>query len=332
MSEITLTLSGMTASEPTQTIMSTQATEPTFSQKEVLTATALALAQAEQLTPSESQQVEAFVAQIDLRDSLSLLRYGESAQRKLTGFTDGALKSVLGRDLSEISDLLQNMVQQIQNLTTVTVPNRLFGAFRPGGQQNSLRAQYTEVSKALDRNRRELDGWRLKLLVDIKTLDTLYNQLVDYHKELAMYIQAGQQKLVQAQTDELTQLQQRVDLTGDQTDILALNDFGAKCDTFSGRLHDLAQTKMISLQTATQIQLVQNVNRRVVLQIQSSISNAVAAWQQGVAIALTAERSQQALSLHNRELISTLNNALATQRESDQLKSAAVSGELLQTS
>ena len=55
-------------------------------------------------------------------------------------------------------------------------------------------------------------------------------------------------------------------------------DLDSMCNRFEKKLHDLELTRMISIQTAPQIRLVQNNDTLMVEKIQSTIVNTVPLW------------------------------------------------------
>ena len=62
------------------------------------------------LTEEEKKQVDAFVEQIQLEDSTSILQYGAGTQKKMSDFSEGTLEKVRSKDLGEIGDLLNGVV------------------------------------------------------------------------------------------------------------------------------------------------------------------------------------------------------------------------------
>ena len=58
--------------------------------------------------------------------------------------------------------------------------------------------------------------------------------------------------------EELPKLQEKARNSGNPQDAQELNDFVALCNRFEKKIHDLELTKMISLQMAPQIRLIQN--------------------------------------------------------------------------
>ena len=260
----------------------------------VVNEVSVALKQFEALPLEDRQQVESFAKQINLHSSETIMRYGETAQQKLETFTDGALKGVSGRDIGEIGNLLSEMSVNIKEFNEQT-DGKLLNIFRSAARKAEiLRTKYGEVSTTLERVKKELLGQRTTLLVDIKMLDEMYKQNLEYYRELTMYILAGQQKLDETRNGELEDLRRKAEMTGSQEDAFAFTDLREQCTSFEMQLHDLELTRAVCLQTAPQIRLVQKTDEQLARKIQSSINNTIPIWKQKIAIALAVQHNEEA--------------------------------------
>ena len=122
----------------------------------------------------------------------------------------------------------------------------------------------------------------------------MYELNLTYFKELSMYILAGKKKLEEARSTQLAELMAKAEQTGLPEDAQAAKDFDAMCNRFEKKLHDLELTRMISIQTAPQIRLVQNNDTLMVEKIQSTIVNTIPLWKSQMVLALGVEHSTQA--------------------------------------
>ncbi len=252
------------------------------------------LTQVEKLSPEEQEQVDIFAKQINLHDSEVIMRYGESTQQKLEKFTDGALQGVAGRDVGEIGDLLTEMTTSIKDFNEKAESKVMVFIRTLKKKADILTVKYSEVSETLEKIKKELLGQRTTLLVDIKMLDKMYNDNLEYYKELTMYIMAGYQALKEAREGELCELKHRAEVSGAQEDALRYSDLKDRCENFEKQLYDLELTRSVCLQTAPQIRLVQKTDEQLVRKIQSSINNTIPIWKQKIAIALAIQHNEEA--------------------------------------
>lgn len=87
------------------------------------------------------------------------------------------------------------------------------------------------------------------------------------------------------------------------------------------KLHDLELTRMISLQMAPQIRLVQNNNTLMVDKIQSTLVNTIPLWKSQMVLALGMAHSQQAASAQ-RQVTDMTNQML--RKNAEALKMATI--------
>ena len=113
---------------------------------------------------------------------------------------------------------------------------------------------------------------------DIAVLDQMYEKNLAYYKELTMYILAGQKCLADARATTLVELRNKAQRTGMAEDAQAANDYDNMCLRFEKKLHDLELTRVISMQMAPQIRMIQNNDTLMTEKIQTSLVNTIPLW------------------------------------------------------
>ena len=158
-----------------------------------------------------------------------------------------------------------------------------------------MKVKYAKAETNVNRDRESaLESHQVQMLKDVALLDKMYELNLTYFKELSMYILAGKKKLEEARSTQLAELMAKAEQTGLPEDAQAAKDFDAMCNRFEKKLHDLELTRMISIQTAPQIRLVQNNDTLMVEKIQSTIVNTIPLWKSQMVLALGVEHSTQA--------------------------------------
>ena len=66
------------------------------------------------LSDAEKKQVDAFVKQIDIKDSNIVLQYGSGAQKKMAAFSEKAIENVKTKDMGEVGKLLTDVVMELK--------------------------------------------------------------------------------------------------------------------------------------------------------------------------------------------------------------------------
>ncbi len=152
-------------------------------------------------------------------------------------------------------------------------------------------------------------------------LDKMYEQNLNYYKELTMYILAGKKKLAQVREGKLRELEEKARQTGFPEDAQAAKDLDSKCGRFERKLHDLELTRNISLQTAPQIRLLQNNDTTMVEKIQTTIVNTIPLWKSQMVLALGIAHSAEAVRAQ-REVTDLTNELL--RKNAQTLKMATI--------
>jgi uncharacterized protein YaaN involved in tellurite resistance len=157
---------------------------------------------------------------------------------------------------------------------------------------------------------------------DISVLDRMQGHNLDYFKELSLYILAGKQKIKEVEEGPLRLAQEKAKSSNLPEDADALNALHNQIDRFSKKLHDLELSRMISIQTAPQIRIIQNSNELMLEKIQSAIVNTIPLWQSQMILAISLQNTEKALQ--EQRAVSESTNELL-KKNAETLRTGAVS-------
>ena len=272
------------------------------------------------LSEEEKQMVDAFAGQIDLADSAAVLQYGAGAQKKMADFSESALNNVKTKDLGEVGTLLADVVTELKGFDAEEERGFLGIFKKQANKVTAMKAKYAKAEVNVDRICKALEDHQVQLLKDAAMLDKMYETNLTYFKELSMYILAGKTKLYEVENKELPELTAKAEKSGLPEDAQAARDLDARCKRFEKKLHDLELTRMISMQTAPQIRLVQDNDTVMVEKIQSTIVNTIPLWKNQMVLALGAAHSAEAAQAQRR--VSDMTNELL-KKNAETLKTAS---------
>lgn len=262
------------------------------------------------LTPEERKQVEDFANQIELSNSNMILQYGAGSQKKIADFSETALGNVRSKDLGEIGSMLSNVVSELKSFDVAEEEKGFMGIFKKTSNRiTNMKAKYAKAETNVNHICKVMEGHQVQLLKDVAMLDKMYDLNKAYYKELTMYILAGKKKLEKVQSVELPALIAKSEQSGLPEDAQAANDLSAMCNRFEKKLHDLELTRMISIQMAPQIRLVQSNDTMMAEKIQSTIVNTIPLWKSQMVLALGVEHAGQAAQAQ-REVTDMTNELL----------------------
>ena len=247
------------------------------------------------LTPAEQQMVNEFAAKIDIENTNQILQYGAGTQKKMADFSDTALENVKMQDLGEIGDLITNVVGELRDFDAQDDGGRFFGFFKKQSSKiENLKNKYDKAEVSIEKITDSLQQHQVRLMKDSAMLDKMYEQNLNYFKELTMYILAGKKKLEETRNGKLAEMKNKAALSGLPEDAQAARDLDEKCSRFEKKLHDLELTRTIAMQTAPQIRLIQNNDTVMVEKIQTTIVNTIPLWKSQMVLALGIAHSAEA--------------------------------------
>lgn len=136
-----------------------------------------------------------------------------------------------------------------------------------------------------------------------------------------MYIIAGKKALEKARNTQLIELRNKAEVTNDQLDIQLYRDYESACNRFEKRIFDLETTRLVSIQMAPQIRLLQEANQEVVDKLRSNIINTIPLWRNQMVLALGIEHSRKALDA--QAAVTDMTNEMF-RRNAETLKQGAI--------
>ncbi len=264
----------------------------------------------ESLTPAEQAAVKEFSEKIDVMNTEQIMNYGAAAQKNISEFSDAALATVRTKDLGEVGHMLGDLVVELKGLNFDAEEKKGFlGIFKKSTQNiASLKASYDKAEVNVDKIVEELEKHEVTLLKDISMMDKMYDKNSEYMKELTMYILAGKLKIQHLREVELPELVKKANESGLPEDAQAANDFANMIGRFEKKIHDLELTRMISVQMAPQIRMVQNNDSLMAEKIRTSIVNTIPLWKNQMVMAMSLYHSEQAMKAQRE--VTDVTNAL----------------------
>ena len=275
------------------------------------------------LTEEEKQMVEEFSKKIDISQTNAILAYGSSAQSKVAEFSETALNNVRTKDLDDVGTTLSQLVGELKSFDIDEKEDGFFAKlFKKGSNKIvEVKARYDSANANVDKIVKILEGHQITLMKDINVLDQLYEKNLTNYKELTMYILAGYKHLEKVKAEDLPAALKKAEETGLPEDAQAANDLSESINRFEKKLYDLDLTRMVSIQMAPQIRLVQNNDTLMTEKIQSTLVNTIPLWKSQMLIALGIAHSQEAVKAQN-EVTEYTNKML--QENAENLKQATI--------
>ncbi|MDT0746193.1 toxic anion resistance protein [Mammaliicoccus sciuri] len=274
----------------------------------------------------DQRKIDEIAKQIKPLDNDGLLLYGQQAQNKLSQFSHQMLTQVQSKDVGPIGNSLRNLMNKLKEVNPDELQkqnqSRLKRIFRRAERSvNEMFSKYQSVGAQVDRISVELQKSQNMLMKDVGLLDQLYEENKAYFDALNIYIAAAEKKRNELKQHNLVELERKVKASNNQMDVQELADLQQYINRLEKRIYDLQLSRQITLQSAPQIRMIQNINQTLAEKIQSSILTSIPLWKNQMAIALTLLR-QQGASEAQKKVTDTTNELLL--KNSEMLKQNAI--------
>ena len=273
------------------------------------------------LTDEEKQIVEQYANEIDITNVEQIVKFGVNAQRNISDFSVSILKKVKTYDIGEVGQSLKELTIAL-DATVEPDKKGILGLFQKAKRGvNAIRANYAKAETNVNRIEEDLLKHESVLIQDISMYQQMYDLNVQYYKELTMYIFAGKKALDLAKAGKLLELKSIAEQSNKQEDVQAYRDYEDLCYRFEKKINDLEITRVISIQSAPQVRLLQNNNRELLDKLQTSIANTIPLWRNQLVLSLGIEHTKRALDAQT--MLADKTNELM-RKNSETLKMATI--------
>ena len=273
------------------------------------------------LSEEEKQQVEEFVKQINVADIKIVNSYGANAQRKISTFSTSIIETVTTKEFGDVGNSLRELRAAI-NSTIVPEKKGILRFFQKGKQKATyIISNYESAESNIKKIEKDLQHHQQVLTKDIYIYEQMYDMNLEFYKKLTMYIIAGKKALKLARSTRLEELRNKAETTQDQLTIQLYRDYDDACKRFEKRIFDLETTRLVSIQMAPQIRLLQNAEQEEVDKLRANIINTIPLWRNQMVLALGIDHSRRALDAQSA--ITQMANEMF-RRNAETLKQGAI--------
>ena len=247
-------------------------------------------------SPVDLEKARQIAKTIQFKDSNALVQYGVGAQANISSFATTVLQSVRVKDSGQVGESLTDLMFKIKDAGVGDLTSGKTGWFQSlADKAKRFMAKYEKLEDQIDKIVRELNNSRMVLLKDITMLDQLYAKNLEYLHDLDLFLAAGQIKLDELNANDVPQLQAKAQQTGDPVDAQNLNDLQQFIHRFEKKLYDMKLSRIIAIQTAPQIRMIQSNDQTLAEKVQSSIVTTIPLWKNQIIIAITLMNQKRAV-------------------------------------
>jgi len=276
------------------------------------------------LTPQEISKYKDISKSLEPSDVNSILNYGADAEKSMEKYSNDFLASVRTYNSGDVGGLINELLTELNYIDVDEIEKSGVKSFLSKipflknlvVDVKKIFQKYDLVVTNIDKITQKIKAGRLNSLKDNSSLQTMFENNVNYIHQMEELIISGQMKYEELSV-KLAEMEGR---PADYQDyeIADLRDFVSRLDK---RLADMKIVRFIMMQSLAQIRLVQNNNTSVAEKAQSIISTTIPVWKNQLTIAVALQRQKANVEMQ-KKISDTTNTIL--QKNADMLKQNSI--------
>jgi uncharacterized protein YaaN involved in tellurite resistance len=241
-------------------------------------------------------EVQNLARSIDERDQIQILEFGKEPAVQISRFSDKILSNMRTTKVEDSGELLKQLgriMDKFDKKDFEKSSSGIFGKLFKKGEKivEKLFGKYQSMGNEIDKVYVEISKYQSEMVNSTTMLEDMYEQNYQFYLELEKYAVAGQMKADELKTNQLQQLENRAQ-AGDQIASMQLDTLRNAVELLEQRVYDLEMAKMVSLQTAPQIRLLQRGNTKLIGKINSAFVTTIPIFKNGLIQAMAAKRQK----------------------------------------
>jgi len=241
-------------------------------------------------------EVQNLARSIDERDQIQILEFGKEPAVQISRFSDQILSNMRTTKVEDSGELLKQLGRIMDKFDKKDFEKSSGGIlsklFKKGEKVvEKLFGKYQSMGNEIDKVYVEISKYQSEMVNSTTMLEGMYEQNYQFYLELEKYAVAGQMKADELKANQLQQLETRAQ-AGDQIASMQLDTLRNAVELLEQRVYDLEMAKMVSLQTAPQIRLLQRGNTKLIGKINSAFVTTIPIFKNGLIQAMAAKRQK----------------------------------------
>lgn len=233
---------------------------------------------------------------IDERDQIQILEFGKEPAVQISRFSDQILSNMRTTKVEDSGELLKQLGKIMDRFDSKDFQKKSGGLFNKlfkKGEKvvEKLFGKYQTMGSEIDKVYIEISKYQHEMVDSTQMLEQMYEQNYQYYLTLEKYVVAGELKAEELRTQQLPQLEAKA-AAGDQLASMQLDTLRNAIELLEQRIYDLEMAKMVSLQTAPQIRLLQRGNTKLIGKINSAFVTTIPIFKNGLIQAVAAKRQK----------------------------------------
>ncbi len=233
---------------------------------------------------------------IDEKNQTQLLEFGKEPAVEISKFSDRILSTIKSSSMEDSSVLLKQLGKIMDKFDKKDFeqekPGLLGKLFKRGEKMiGKILGKYQTMGTEIDKVYIEISKYQNEMVNSTNTLDQMYDQNFQFYLALERYVVAGEMKVEELKTQVLPELERQA-AGGSQIASMQLDTLRNAIELLEQRIYDLEMARMVALQTAPQIRLLQRGNTKLIGKINSAFVTTIPIFKNGLIQAISAKRQK----------------------------------------
>ena len=270
------------------------------------------------LSNEEKEKYHKLTQNLNTNDVNSIANYGTELQSTMARQSNDFLASVRTQQGGEIGGLIDDLLGQLSyiELDELEAPSTMTKIMRKIPILNKLVSsvekilhKYDTIEKNVNTIAQKIQVTRLTSLRDNNALEVMFNNNLEYGKQIEDLIIAGKLKLEEIETQINDMLQH-----ADQYESYQIQDVQEYHHALERRINDLITLRYVMKQSLVQIRTVQRNNISIADKAQSIVATTIPVWRNQLSIAVALNNQKDNIKAH-RKVTETTNTILCKNAE-----------------
>ena len=244
-----------------------------------------------------SPEVTRIADSLDVSNAQNIMKFGQETAVEISKFSDKILSTInnsqvedSGRMMKQLSNIMDKFdPKDFEEENTGFLAN-LFGKAKENIQ--SLLKKYETMDKEVSQIYVEIKKYESEIGKTNDMLSTMYEKNIEYYKELEKYIMAGNVVIEKMKNEIIPQYEKKASETNNELDNFNLQNVKESLEMLEQRVYDLELAKMVAMQSAPQIKLIQRGNYNLLRKIGSAFVVTIPVFKTGMIQAVAIKRQK----------------------------------------
>lgn len=253
-----------------------------------------------QFTEKEKSEITQIANQLDPKNLDTVLSFGQEPASKIAAFSDKILSMSKNSDTGTFGTQLSSVVNLARGVNFKGISDHRSSVPIIGGLIDMVRQKTGDVKTNFDSISTQIDSAVTALSITEKNLGdrlVMFGEMqvlnVEEYRSFCKYKAAGQAQLV-VLSKELDTKKSQITATTDPMEVQSVNDFAEYVKQLEKRLHDFDIAKMLCVQTAAEIRMLQSNNRDLISQFKDIKTMTIPAWKKQMTLYLSLQEQKNA--------------------------------------